>query len=309
MSWMWCNKGRGRPARLGVVVALVVMSGLSAAGLATTAVASGQSASDRPARLASSHYGACNWLGQVILVGFDFAPAGTMRAAGQLLPISTNVKLYYLLGDNFGGQPDQTFGLPDLRGKAPPGLHYVICTSGSFPVNKASGTYGNSCNYQGQVVLVSFDFSFVGTVAARGELLSTSTYSALFARVGYTFGGSSGSQMFGVPDLRARAPGGLHYRICTSGPYPSSQSPSSRQWCNWIGQIVLASFNVSLRGTLPPRGQVIPIQPNAALFSLLGNSFGGNQSMSTFGLPNLRGKAPPGLHYLVCNSGAYPPRT
>src|ERR1035437_6355947 len=125
MSWMWCNEGRGRPARLGPGRGTVVMSGLSAAGLATTAVASGQSASDRPARLASSHYGACNWLRPGVFGGFDFAPVGTMRAAGQLLPISTNVKLYYLLGDNFGGQPDQTFGLPDMRGKAPTGLHYV----------------------------------------------------------------------------------------------------------------------------------------------------------------------------------------
>ena len=73
---------------------------------------------------------------------------------------------------------------------------------------------------------------------------------------------------------------------------------------------MLNSFNVSLERTLPPRGQVLPVQSDVVLFVLLGNSFGGDQSMKTFGLPNLRGKAPLGLHYLICDagSGAFPSR-
>jgi microcystin-dependent protein len=312
---MRSDKRRGWLATLGVIVTLALMSGLSAAGLATA-----------PAQ-GSSHYARCNWIGQVILVGFDFAPPGTKPAAGQVLLISADIKLYSLLGNTFGGQSGVSFGLPNLHGKAPRGLHYVICTSGTFPALKsadrpqhsdsaraaaatrraASSQYGGSCNYQGQVVLVAFASSFNGTVAARGQLLSTSSYPELFMRLGYTFGGSSTSHMFEVPALRGKAPAGLHYRICTSGAYPSSQTPSS-PWCSWLGQIVLNSFNVSLKGTLPARGQILPIQLNTALFALLGNTFGGNQSMNTFGLPNLHGTAPPGLHYQVCDSGAFPSR-
>jgi microcystin-dependent protein len=245
-----------------------------------------------------------------------------------VISIASNTKLYTLLGNQFGGSANKgTYGLPDLQGKAPTGLHYVICTkSGRFPARKSadrpatsvaqrsaassvasSSAYGGSCNYLGQVVLVPFAFSFHGTVAARGELLPTSTYPALFMILGYTFGRSSNGQMFGVPDLRGQAPGGLHYRICTSGDYPSSQRPSS-PWCNWRGQIILSTFNVSLRGTATARGQTLPILQNEALFALFSNKFGGSRSMSTFGLPDLRGKAPPGLHYRVCNSGAFPSR-
>jgi microcystin-dependent protein len=308
MSRMWSEKERGGSALLGVVVALVVMSGLSVAGLATAAVASGQSASDRQAKLASAH-GGCNWLGQVLLVGFNYAPPGTMLAQGQLLSIANYNELYSLLGNSFGGNSPTTFGLPDLRGKAPvAGLHYAICTSGPFPVHRPSFGTGNSCNYQGQVVLVSFNFSLARTVAARGELLSSTQYPDLFTRLQYSFGGNPDSQMFGVPDLRGRAPAGLHYRICTSGRYPNSQSPSSGQWCNWLGQILLNSFNSSMQGTLAAQGQVISLAPDEALFSLFGNTFGGNTNMDTFGMPNLRGKAPTGLHYRVCNSGLYPAR-
>jgi microcystin-dependent protein len=325
---MWSEKGRGRPARLSLIVLLVLISGLSAVGLASAA-RRGKSAGHQQAALSSTHFARCNWIGQVLLVGFDYAPPGTKPAQGQVLPISSNIPLYSLLGNSFGGQSGVSFGLPNLHGKAPRGLHYVICTSGTFPAGKsaadrslrpgtaragsaptasASSQYGGSCTYQGQVVLVSFDFSFNGTVAAHGQLLSTSSYPTLFLRLGYTFGGSAASQMFGVPALRGDAPSGLHYRICTSGPYPSRETPSSR-WCNWLGQVLLNSFNVPLKGTLPARGQTLPIQQNEALFALLGNTFGGNESMNTFRLPNLSGKAPPGLHYQVCNSGPFPART
>jgi microcystin-dependent protein len=307
---MWSNGGRSRLARLVVLGALIVISGCLAGGLASAAAGAGQRATDQLAAIASSHNGQCNWIGQALLVGFTFAPAGTtLPARGQLLQVANHVKLYTLIGNTFGGNPGVTFGLPDLRGKAPTGLHYVICTHGAYPNRAGGGTYGQSCNYQGQVVLVSFAFSPVGTVAARGELQSTSQYPLLFMRLGYSFGGTPGSGMFGVPDLRGQAPGGLHYRICTSGEYPTSQSPH-RAWCNWLGQIILSSFNVSsLLGTLPARGQILQIGPNEALFSLLGNAFGGNVNMFTFALPKLNGKAPHGLHYLVCTSaGAFPPR-
>jgi microcystin-dependent protein len=329
MTWMGSVKVRGRLARSGVIITLVLTCGLATAPLTTAAVRPGQSSEHHQIRLRSPAFASCNWLGQVILVGFNYAPVGTKRAAGQVVSIASNTPLYSLVGNTFGGSVSKgTFGLPNLSGKAPPGLHYVICTSGAFPIANGAAARphravsappapaprravtaqdGGSCNYQGQVVLVSFDFSFDGTVAAHGELLSNTAYPTLFARLGYTFGGSPASQMFGVPNLSGQAPGGLHYRICTSGPYPSSGSPSSK-WCNWLGQIVLNSFDVTLNGTLPARGQLLPLQDNEALFSLFGNTFGGSESMNTFGVPNLSGKAPPGLHYQACALGPYPAR-
>jgi microcystin-dependent protein len=58
-----------------------------------------------------------NFIGEIILVAFEFAPQGFAFCNGQLLPISQNVALFSLLGTTFGGDGFTTFGLPDLRGR------------------------------------------------------------------------------------------------------------------------------------------------------------------------------------------------
>jgi len=59
------------------------------------------------------------YVGEVRLVGFNFAPVGWAFCAGQLLSIAENDALYALLGTTFGGDGQNTFGLPDLRGRVP----------------------------------------------------------------------------------------------------------------------------------------------------------------------------------------------
>ncbi|RYY23503.1 MAG: phage tail protein [Sphingomonadales bacterium] len=62
------------------------------------------------------------YLGQILYGGWNFAPRGTLTCDGQLLPISQNTALFSLLGTSFGGNGQNTFALPDLRGRAP--LHW-----------------------------------------------------------------------------------------------------------------------------------------------------------------------------------------
>ena len=57
------------------------------------------------------------FLGQLMCVGFNFAPRGWALCQGQLLQISTNTALFSLLGTMYGGDGRTTFGLPDLRGR------------------------------------------------------------------------------------------------------------------------------------------------------------------------------------------------
>ncbi len=54
-------------------------------------------------------------------------------ARGQLMAISQNEALFSLLGTRYGGDGIQTFALPDLRGAAPNGTEYSICTVGIYP--------------------------------------------------------------------------------------------------------------------------------------------------------------------------------
>lgn len=59
------------------------------------------------------------YLGQLMLFAGNFAPRGWALCEGQLLPISQNTALFSLLGTTYGGDGRTTFGLPDLRGRAP----------------------------------------------------------------------------------------------------------------------------------------------------------------------------------------------
>ncbi len=62
------------------------------------------------------------FVGEIRLVGFNFAPLGWANANGSLLPISQNTALFSLLGINFGGNGQTTFGLPNLDGRAAVGF-------------------------------------------------------------------------------------------------------------------------------------------------------------------------------------------
>ncbi len=58
-----------------------------------------------------------------------------------------------------------------------------------------------------------------------------------------------------------------------------------------IGEIKLVSFGFAPKGWALCNGQLLPINQNQALFSLLGTNFGGDGRVN-FALPDLRGRAP-----------------
>jgi microcystin-dependent protein len=59
------------------------------------------------------------FLSEIRIMSFGFAPRGWAMCNGQLLPINQNQALFALLGTNFGGNGQTTFGLPDLRDRVP----------------------------------------------------------------------------------------------------------------------------------------------------------------------------------------------
>lgn len=59
------------------------------------------------------------FIGEIIMFGGNFAPRGWALCDGQLLSIATNPALFSILGTTYGGDGRTTFGLPDLRGRAP----------------------------------------------------------------------------------------------------------------------------------------------------------------------------------------------
>lgn len=59
----------------------------------------------------------------------------------------------------------------------------------------------------------------------------------------------------------------------------------------FIGEIVLFGGNFAPKGWSFCNGQLLSIEVNAPLYSILGTNFGGD-GVSTFGLPDLRGRVP-----------------
>lgn len=57
------------------------------------------------------------FLGEIRLVGFNFAPTGWALCNGQIMSIAQNAALFALLGTMYGGNGMTTFALPDLRGR------------------------------------------------------------------------------------------------------------------------------------------------------------------------------------------------
>lgn len=61
----------------------------------------------------------------------------------------------------------------------------------------------------------------------------------------------------------------------------------------YIGDIMMTGANFCPRNWAAAYGQLLPISSNTALFSLLGTTYGGD-GRTTFGLPDLRGRAAAG---------------
>lgn len=59
----------------------------------------------------------------------------------------------------------------------------------------------------------------------------------------------------------------------------------------FLSEIRIMSFNFAPRGWALCNGQLLPINQNQGLFSLLGTTFGGDGRVN-FALPNLQGRAP-----------------
>jgi microcystin-dependent protein len=59
------------------------------------------------------------FIGQILMVGFNFAPQGWALCNGQLLSISQNTALFSLLGTSYGGDGVSTFAVPNLQGRVP----------------------------------------------------------------------------------------------------------------------------------------------------------------------------------------------
>ena len=86
----------------------------------------------------------------------------------------------------------------------------------------------------------------------------------------------------------------------TLAPVPAQAQAGTQ----FIAQISPMGFGFCPRGWASADGQLLPINQNQALFSLLGTTFGGD-GRTSFGLPDLRGRVPVGYGQSTSGAGSY----
>src|SRR4026209_2501627 len=72
------------------------------------------------------------YVGEIRMFGGNFPPSGWAFCNGALLPISENETLFVLIGTTYGGDGQETFALPDLRGRIPihQGNGFILAETG-----------------------------------------------------------------------------------------------------------------------------------------------------------------------------------
>ncbi len=59
------------------------------------------------------------FVAEIRMFAFNFAPQGWALCNGQIMPISQNTALFSLLGTTYGGNGTSNFALPNLQGSVP----------------------------------------------------------------------------------------------------------------------------------------------------------------------------------------------
>jgi microcystin-dependent protein len=172
------------------------------------------------------------FLGQIMLVGFNFAPIGWAFCDGSLLSIAQNTALFSLLGTTYGDGVNN-FALPDLRGRVPlgfgngPGLSpYVLGQqTGSEAVALTAAQMPAHSHMLGAQDATGNTLSPTGAFLARGEepaskanvnIYSTSTASPVTLNQA-TVQVAGGSQ----PHANIQPVLAMNYIIALQGIFPS----------------------------------------------------------------------------------------
>jgi microcystin-dependent protein len=120
-----------------------------------------------------------SYIGEIRMFGGNFAPAGWAFCQGQLMPISENDLLFGLIGTTYGGDGQETFALPDLRGRLPvhqgtgsDGISYTLGETGgvesvtltasqipshTHPLRANNGQPGNAISPAGNIPAISLN--------------------------------------------------------------------------------------------------------------------------------------------------------
>jgi microcystin-dependent protein len=164
------------------------------------------------------------FVGEIRVVGFNFAPTGWALCNGQVLPIAQNTALFSLLGTTYGGDGRTTFALPNLQGRASmhqgqgPGLSY-------HALGEADGT--------------------------QAETLSPAQMPAH----NHALAAASGSATTGTPSSQVSlAAGAVKTYAPAHNVVPMGEVAGGGQPHNNMQPYLVLNYVIALTGIFPPRG-------------------------------------------------------
>lgn len=203
-----------------------------------------------------------SWYGQVRMFAGATVPTGFAPADGQLLPLTGNFDLLAILSNRYGGDGVSGFGLPDLRGRTP--IH--VGGAGGGPAHALGSTAGTDG------VMMTPDITPPHQHTLPAPAFSTS---------------SSIPEFSGQPYDNMQPSLALNYIVCLQGNSPSEGLGAAEPF---VGEVALFAGDFAPAGWARAEGQVLPVDSFATLFSVVGSVYGGD-GVSTFALPDLRGRA------------------
>lgn len=177
------------------------------------------------------------FIGEIKILGFNFAPQGYLTCQGQLMSIAQYTALFALIGTNYGGDGQTTFALPDLQGRLPLGQGQGVALP-SYLIGEEAGSTSASITtanlpahtHPGAGISVNIPISTGGsdTASPEGAFLcnrGTEVYSTV-ATSGKNYGastvsgntGATGSSMpFDITNPYLT----INYSIAIEGIFPS----------------------------------------------------------------------------------------
>jgi microcystin-dependent protein len=189
--------------------------------------------------------------GQVVAFAGNFAPGGYSVADGQTLSIAANEVLFSEIGATYGGNGTSTFALPNPEGRTVVGTGTVL------------------------------------TPRALGSVAGATTQTLTAGQLP-VYGGATGVTAGGAPLPTTQPSIALTQSLVTQGYFPQSTGPQAQGPI--VGQVLTYAGPTIPNGQIAANGQQLLVAQNSALFSVLGNTYGGNYP-TTFVAPNLSGRA------------------
>lgn len=241
------------------------------------------------------------YIGQIMAVGFEFAPEGWAMCNGQLLPINQHQALFSLLGTKYGGNGTTNFGLPDLRGRVLLGMGH-----GPGLSSYQQGQVGGTENVSLQLTQIPAHNHSVDTKGLQASI-STTASGTLSAKAAF-------------PATSAPVTGDVAIPVNTAGGFATTVKDPSLGVLGGTGTPIYS-------GSAPNAtysGKAVPVTNGKTTIPATDATVSGSVSVPINAAASVTGTATTGLagqsqphsniqpylsmNYIIATQGIYPPR-